>query len=235
VPPDHIRASPSRRRPTFSPGGLTQDIVLAVRRGPANDGVGRAAGRRLTAACRVQPAASPPPLVRAGRVPKEASPDVRIGVAKLLLLRRGAVRRGSRRTRARRPEQEAASARSGLSLGPVAPLRGGPCPAGRASVSAPRPPLPLRLAERRCRRRDSRSARRVMRCHFPRTAALRRAKQGPHEPAARVFPASIAEPVVDLGQLLMSQAHGSAAGQGSASVAAPLGVYSSVLARAARR
>jgi hypothetical protein len=39
-----------------------------------------------------------------------------------------------------RPEQEADQARSGLPLGRLAPLAGGWNPAGRASISAPRPP-----------------------------------------------------------------------------------------------
>jgi hypothetical protein len=124
---------------------------------------------------------------------------------------RGAVRQRRRRAVAARPEQESDQARSGLPLGPLAPLAGGWNPAGRASISAPRPPHRFVWRSGVLDAAAARSAGRATWCHIA-FCRFRRVKQQTHEPAARVLPASMVEAVgptlgrsADLGGLVMSQ------------------------------
>jgi hypothetical protein len=83
-------------------------------------------------------------------------------------------------------EQESGQARSGLPLRPLSPLAGGSNPAGRASISAPRPPLSASRGgaalsmPRLSIGRPCNVAPLLAYCRF------RRVKQGPHELAARV-------------------------------------------------
>jgi hypothetical protein len=93
-----------------------------------------------------------------------------------------------------RPEQESDQARSGLPPGPLAPLAGGWNPAGRASISAPRPPHRFVWRSGVLDAATPRSAGRATWCHLA-YCRFRRVRQQTHEPAARVLPASIAEAV----------------------------------------